>query len=392
MLKKVPLPLMLVLLVCSVLGAGEFLPLLFKSFCLSLSLLLKSILLFVLPFIIIIYLASSLAAFEGNVFKFLGILLIAIFFSNFVSTMIAYGLAHKGLPSLSWESGTIHQTLFPLWSWNFSPLISNEMALTFGCLIGLGGSFFSNRRFHEVLERGKKAANFFLNRLFIPVIPFFVLGFLFKMEVEGVLLYLLKTYWPIVFLLATTYLIYGWFLYWIAAGFSFSRAIKFMKNSFPAAVTGFSTMSSAAALPLTLKGAEVNSNYSPLVKTIVPATVNIHLVGDSIGVPVLAMAIMITFGGALPDWSVFLTFVGYFLIAKLAIAAVPGGGMIVMIPVLEKYLGFTSEMTGLITALYLLFDPLFTSVNVMGNGAFAVILSKLMGKEHSKKEKVFVSS
>ena len=48
-----------------------------------------------------------------------------------------------------------------------------------------------------------------------------------------------------------------------------------------------------------------------------------------------------------------------------------------MLPILDKYLGFNTEMLSLITALYILFDPFITSANVLGNGAFARIIDKL---------------
>ena len=50
-----------------------------------------------------------------------------------------------------------------------------------------------------------------------------------------------------------------------------------------------------------------------------------------------------------------------------------------MLPVLESYLGFNAEMLSLITAVYILFDPVITCANVLGNGVFAKVIDKLMG-------------
>jgi Na+/H+-dicarboxylate symporter len=74
----------------------------------------------------------------------------------------------------------------------------------------------------------------------------------------------------------------------------------------------------------------------------------------------------------------YLIFAFHFVIAKFSVAAIPGGGIIVMIPILEKYLGFNSDMSSLITALYILFDPIITGINVLGNGAFAKVIDKLI--------------
>lgn len=48
-----------------------------------------------------------------------------------------------------------------------------------------------------------------------------------------------------------------------------------------------------------------------------------------------------------------------------------------MLPILESHLGFTGEMMSLITALYILFDPVITSANVLGNGGFSMVLGKI---------------
>lgn len=73
-------------------------------------------------------------------------------------------------------------------------------------------------------------------------------------------------------------------------------------------------------------------------------------------------------------------FTFYFVLAKFSVAAIPGGGIIVMLPILEGYLGFNGEMMSLITALYILFDPVITCANVFGNGAFAKMIDRFVVK------------
>jgi Na+/H+-dicarboxylate symporter len=74
-----------------------------------------------------------------------------------------------------------------------------------------------------------------------------------------------------------------------------------------------------------------------------------------------------------------LTFALYFVLAKFSVAAIPGGGILVMLPILESQLGFTAEMGSMITALYILFDPVITCANVLGNGGFAMVVDRLQG-------------
>ena len=64
------------------------------------------------------------------------------------------------------------------------------------------------------------------------------------------------------------------------------------------------------------------------------------------------------------------------MLAKYTGTAVPGGGINVKLPILEGYLGFNSSMLSLITALYVLFDPVITCANVLANGAFAKMIDR----------------
>ena len=89
---------------------------------------------------------------------------------------------------------------------------------------------------------------------------------------------------------------------------------------------------------------------------------------------------------AAPDFMTYLVFAFYFVIAKFSVAAVPGGGILVMLPILESYLGLDATMLSLMTALYILFDPIITSANVLANGGFAMILSKLLGRKEKPQE------
>ncbi len=48
-----------------------------------------------------------------------------------------------------------------------------------------------------------------------------------------------------------------------------------------------------------------------------------------------------------------------------------------MLPIMQAYLGFSSDMLAFIAALYVLFDPIITACNVAGNGAMALIFDRI---------------
>jgi len=63
-----------------------------------------------------------------------------------------------------------------------------------------------------------------------------------------------------------------------------------------------------------------------------------------------------------------------------AVSGIPGGGIIVMMPLLISILGFNPQMISMITALYLLLDCFGTSANVMGDGALVIMIHKILKK------------
>ena len=98
----------------------------------------------------------------------------------------------------------------------------------------------------------------------------------------------------------------------------------------------------------------------------------------------VAIAAIKAFGIPFPEFSQYIIFSLHFVLAKFAVAAIPGGGVLVMLPVMQAYLGLNADMLALVTALYVLFDPLITTCNVAGNSAMAIIFDKITSFRSSK--------
>ena len=73
-------------------------------------------------------------------------------------------------------------------------------------------------------------------------------------------------------------------------------------------------------------------------------------------------------------------FVFYFCTSMFAASGVPGGGILVMIPILKSQLGFTPEMQSIIVTIYMLMDSFGTAANVMGDGALVMMLNSVLKK------------
>lgn len=359
---------------------GDLLPTTVQATFYSISLTLKALLLFVLPFIVFSYLFSSILIVSGiKALRFILFLVVLVCISNYISTLVAYGVASLKLVNIAVSSINLshNNELVPLWNIKFPEWLSSSDGLYFGYGLGFLLSFFPSVLGNQFSVRSKQYIDIFLEKGFVPLLPLFVLGFILKMQFDGILIQSIKHSLPLMLLIILTYIIYITLLFAIVAGFNFSLWQKYIKNVIPAALTGFSTMSSLVAMPLTISAAEQNTNDSEISRLVIPATVNIHMIGLAINIPLMALSILLSFGHELPTFAVYNKFACYFILMQFAAAAAPGCGILLMIPLLETYLGFTGEMSALITTLYIIFDPAETSANVLGNSILVITLSKI---------------
>lgn len=378
------MPVILLTIIFIIAPTHSYLPLTVQGAFFAISLTIKSIILFLLPIIIFGLLFKTAVNLAHHATKVIGIILIAVMCSNFLSTFLSHFVGmwiyqFDLALSLPKES----EGLQPSWVFSLPKIFSNDIAMFSGIVLGILSGLV-------MLHPARKVAGFLdiltgkILHFFIYIIPFFVTGFVIKLYHDGIMGMIIKHYSVIFMIIALaqfSYIMLGYFLF---SRCQFHEFFKSVKNMIPAAISGFSTMSSAASMPLTIIGAEKNAKNKVLATSVIPATVNIHLVGDCFAIPILAFAVLKNFSIAEPSMLSYLIFTGYFVLAKFSVAAIPGGGILVMLPILETYLGFNSSMLSLITALYILFDPVITCANVLGNGAFAKGIDVLIGKKASQ--------
>lgn len=378
-IKKIKIPAILFATLILPMLFGPQIPLEIKSFCYALSLSIKGVLEFVLPFIIFSFVFYCLSNLQKGAVFFVFLLISCVFVSNFTALMIGYSSGYIGLNLLHFTATAINSSpqLTPTWQFHLTKLISNDIALLWGFSIGIFFSLLPNSNAKKLATHLNWLANAFLRKIFIPLLPLFILGFIFKLEHEHLLKTSLNLYGPILILIIATQWLYISFWYFVAGQFSFKKFWFYLKNVLPASLTGLSTISSAAAMPVLLLSTEKNLGDPEQTKMLVPAIINIHTIGSAIGIPILSLATLLTFGLPMPPPSVFIIFALYTALAKYAVAAVPGGVIIVVAPLLEAHLGFSSDMVGLITAIYLICDPFGTTANVTANGVFPIIFTKL---------------
>jgi len=384
MFKKLSLPVQLIGVIVGVLLFGNLLPVWAVKGSYTFSVIFKELLGFILPFIIFSFVLTGILSFKKNAPLILAVVLGVICSSNAIVATITYWIARLVLPvvacKLDASQLVIDNQLIPYNSFSLPPLIKSEKALLLAVTLGIIFSIYRVLAFEKAMKKLKKWVEQFVCSIFIPLLPLYVLGFLLKINYEGTFGSLMSNYGATFVLIVAVQAVILLSYYWLASGFNISQAARYIQNALPSYLTAFSTMSGTATIPVTIQSAEKNISNIPLVHMAVPIMANVHLLGDCVATPLLALVTMMLFKGCVASFVTFIIFIGYFCMTMLAASGIPGGGIIVMIPILVSQLGFTPEMISIITTLYLLLDSFGTAANVMGDGASVIVVDKLLNK------------
>lgn len=360
------------------------------TFFYTISSLIKELLVLILPFVILIFMTSFLVEFSSGVLLFVAGLVGFIIFSNTLVTFYSYGIYSLVYPFVidaSYQLPVLKLTssIQPLIELPIKKILDNNTALLIGLAAGMLLAFKPNPDIIELVKKAREICIQTLRKVLTPIIPLFIFGFILKLQKDDILEQLIVVYSKVFIVILMTMITYIMAMYIALAKGNLIKAFKLMKDFFPAAITAFSTMSSMAAYPITLECAQHISKNPRLTQGILTSTVNIHLMGVGIAIPILAITVLMYFGQPFPNLTTYAVFAIYLILAKFSVAAIPGGSIMIASQVLQDHLSFSPEMSALIISLYMLVDPFSTATNVFGNGAFSLIMTKLFSPLFKKK-------
>ena len=192
-------------------------------------------------------------------------------------------------------------------------------------------------------------------------------------------------YYAITVLIGLAFMIFIFYpiIIYSFTGISF---FNFLKAIFPAQMLAFSTSSSAATLPLTMKRVEKNLNVSEEVTSFVcPLGATINMDGTSIHQAISAVFIAQAFGQDLTLTDQIVIVITATL-SSIGAAAVPGAGLIMLVIVLGA-IGIDPQGLALIIAIDRPLDMCRTMVNVTGDATVASLVASSEGEKIKFKTK-----
>ena len=391
---------------------GKSIPVFYANILYTASCLVQDLLMLVIPLVCFSYIWAAINAFGNRGFIMIITICALVVLANMTAIFAAYGASSIFLPYVIDAGNPIKlsqdiDSLNALWSLSRHlnlQLIQPKHGMIGGFSMGILTILLNRTQSQSVppnIERflaylGKSFVEFsdvlrnyvtiILKTYFIPLLPFYVLGFVVKLAYDGDLSTILQGYAHTFIFLYIVVSIYLLFWYFVGCKFNIRATLNSLKNMVSAGLTGFTTMSSTATMPLTLEAIQENTNDQNFANFFTPATVNCHLAGDGLSITVTAIALLLMAGHPFPSSTNFFLFAFYYALAKFSAAGIPGGGVIVILPVARDYLGIDESLMPLLQTLYILQDPFLTSSNVLGNGAFALIAKKIMQPLMNKKD------
>lgn len=150
--------------------------------------------------------------------------------------------------------------------------------------------------------------------------------------------------------------------------------IEFFKGIAPAAIMAFSSASSVSTLPINMECCEKLGAKKEISSFVLPLGATINMDGTAIYQGCCAIFIAQVYGVDL-NISQQLTIILTATLASIGTAGVPGSGMIMLSMVLQS-VGLPVEGIALIAGIDRILDMGRTSVNVIGDGVCALIVSK----------------
>ncbi|TZE81422.1 dicarboxylate/amino acid:cation symporter [Calorimonas adulescens] len=391
MLKRLGLlPRLIIAIICGIV-IGRFFPGWFVRIFATFNSIFGNFLSFVIPLIIVGFVAPGIADLGKGAGKLLGITTAIAYGSTLIAGFFAFFVGTTILPGIINVSGNIaasnpeEKLLKPFFTISMPPIMDVMAAIIIAFIIGIGISAIKEKTLYNVMSEFQKIIDMVIKGIIIPLLPFHIAGIFANMTYAGEVARILSVFGQVFVIVIACHIIIILFQFAVASLYSGKSMIQCLKNQIPGYVTALGTQSSAATIPVNVQCAERNGVSKAIREFVVPLCATIHLSGSTITLTMCSIAVMMLNGMpvTLSGMAGFIFMLG---ITMVAAPGVPGGAVMAALGILQSMLGFNEAQLALMIALYLTQDSFGTACNVSGDNAIALIVDKIASRMKSEKE------
>ncbi len=339
---------------------------------------------FVVPLIILGFIAPGIAKLGKGSGKMLGIATLFAYTSTVFAGIMAYVVASNLLPKImgNVDTSVVGEGRAPLeglLELEIEPIMGVLTALVLAFLLGIGMAAIESQTMYYFFDELQKIVEKVITYAIIPLLPLHIFGIFLNLTHSGQAAKILSVFALVFVMIIILHLVLLTIQYTTAGAMSKKNPIQLMKTMAPAYFTALGTQSSAAAIPVTLQQARKTGASERVTNFTIPLFANIHLSGSTITIVSCSIGVLLL-NGMDVNFALYLPFILMLGVTMIAAPGVPGGAVVAATGLLASMLGFSQEMVALMIALYMAQDSFGTATNVTGDGALAVMVDAVANK------------
>ena len=334
------------------------------------------IIFFLVPLIILGFIAPSIAHLRSNASKMLLFAFGIAYLSSIGASFFGAAVGYQVIPHLdiASDANTLKELPENMLKIDIPPVMNVMTALVLAALIGIATAWVKSDEFSRLLDIFQQMVLEMVKKILLPVLPVFIFANFCILSYQGAVTKQLPIFISILLVVIVCHYIWLALLYGIASIYSRKNGWQVLKYYGPAYLTALGTMSSAATLGVALNCA----HKSPILRkeisdVTVPLFANIHLCGSILTETVFVMTVSQLLYGSMPNFFTLMLFI--LLLGLFAIGApgVPGGTVLASLGLIISVLQFDESGTALLLTIFALQDSFSTACNVTGDGALTLI-------------------
>jgi len=338
---------------------------------------------FIVPLIVIGFIAPSITKLGGNATKLLGVALIIAYVSSVLAALMSMTAGYVLIPILNTagEAPALREVPADIFGLAIPQIMPVMSALAFSVMIGLAAVWTKAKVVTDLLAEFQKIVLELVSKIVIPILPFFIAGTFAILAYDGTITVHLPIFLKAIVVVLVGHFIWMAVLYAVAGAYSKKSPIEVVKHYGPAYITAVGTMSSAATLSVALQCANKSSVLrKDMVEFGVPLFANIHLCGSVLTETFFVMIVHLLLKGALPSVGTMILFCALLAIFAIGAPGVPGGTVMASLGIVTSILfpesaELAANATGLLLAIFAIQDSFGTACNVTGDGALTLMLT-----------------
>ena len=339
---------------------------------------------FAIPLIIVGLVAPAISDIGKTAGKMLLITVGIAYGSTVFAGIVSYLTGATLFPGMIQSGAALQEVasaaeLAPYFTVTIPPLMNVMTALILAFTLGLGLAALESHTLKDAIHDFEQVIIKTIKSAIIPLLPLYIFGIFLNMTHVGQVFSILTVFIKIIGIIFLIHIGILILQFAIAGGFAKKNPFKLLWTMMPAYFTALGTQSSAATIPVTLEQTRKNGVSEEVAGFAIPLCATIHMSGSTLKIVACALALMIMQG--MPyDFGMFFGFICMLGITMVAAPGVPGGAIMASLGLLQSMLGVGQEAQALMIALYIAMDSFGTACNVTGDGAIALIVDRIMGR------------